>query len=75
MKNSLTSTITLLIASASPAFAANGSSSAGIGIITILFLGFFGLIVATQVLPGLFLFFTGTKSLFGKRNNEIASKR
>jgi len=58
MKNSLTSTITLLI-----------------GIMTILFLGFFGLIVATQVLPGLFLFFTGTKSLFGKRNNEIASKR
>lgn len=75
MKTSLTSTITLLIASTSSAFASNGSDSAGLSIMTILFLGFFGLIVATQVLPGLFLFLTGTKSLFGKSNSEVPSKR
>jgi hypothetical protein len=75
MKTSLTSTITLIIASASTALASDGSAGAGISIMTLLFLGFFGLIVATQVLPGLFLFFTGTRSLFGKRHHEIASKR
>jgi len=76
MKNTLQSTITLLIASASSAFASNGSDSAGgLSIMTILFLGFFGLIIATQVLPGLFLFLTGTKSVFGKRNSGIVTKR
>lgn len=76
MKNTLQSTITLLIASASSAFASNSSDSAGgLSIMTILFLGFFGLIIATQVLPGLFLFLTGTKSVFGKRNSGIVTKR
>jgi len=75
MKNSLPATLILLIASASSALAANGSGSAGIGIMTILFLGFFSLIVVLQLLPGLVLFITGTKSLFGKRNNQAASNR
>jgi len=74
MKTS-TSTIALILASASSALASTGSDSNGIGIMTILFLGFFGLIVATQVLPGLFLFLTGTKSLFGKSNSEVVTKR
>ncbi len=75
MKNSLLSTITLLLASATSAFASNGSGSAGLGLMTILFLGFFGLIVATQLLPGLLLFITGTKSLFGKNSGKAASNR
>jgi hypothetical protein len=75
MKNTLTSAIILLIASATSAFASNGSGSAGLGIMTIIFIGFFGLIVATQLLPGLLLFIAGTKSLFGKRSSQVASNR
>ncbi len=75
MKNSLQSTIILLIASASPALASNGADSSGFSIMTILFLCFFGLIIATQLLPGLFLFITGIKSLFGKRSSQATPKR
>ena len=74
MKNSLPSAIILLIASASSALASNGADNAGISIMTIFFLGFFGLIVATKLFPGLLLFITGTKSLFGKRSSQAASK-
>ncbi len=75
MKKSLLSNITLLLASASSAFASNGAENTGLGLMTILFLGFFGLIVATQLLPGLLLFITGTRSLFGKNDGKAASNR
>ncbi len=74
MKNSLSSAIILLLASASSALASSGADQSGIGIMTILFLLFFGLLVATQVLPGLLLFITGAGGLFGKGSNHISSK-
>ncbi len=75
MKNSLPSAIILLIASASSALASNGAGNSGLGLMTILFFGFFALVIATQLLPGLLLFIAGTKSLFGKRTGQTASNR
>jgi len=74
MKRTL-STLILIAASASTAFAANTAEGSGFGLVTLAFLGFFALIIATQLLPGLALFITGAKGIFGKGNKEAGSHR
>ncbi len=74
MKNSL-STLTLIIASTSTAFASTAGEGQGIGLVSIAFLGFFALIIATQLIPGLTLFITGAKGIFGKGNKHAGTHR
>ena len=74
MKRTL-STLILIAASASSAFAANANEGSGFGLVTLAFLGFFALIIATQLLPGLTLFISGAKGIFGKEKKEAAGHR
>ena len=74
MKRTL-STLILIAASASTAFASGAAEGSGFGLVTIAFLGFFALIIATQLLPGLALFLSGAKGIFGKGNKEAGSHR
>jgi hypothetical protein len=74
MKRTL-STLTLIAASASTAFASGSAVGSGFGLMTLAFLGFFALIIATQLLPGLALFISGAKGIFGKGNKEAGSHR
>ncbi|MDY0267448.1 hypothetical protein [Trichloromonas sp.] len=74
MKRTL-STLIITAASASTAFASGAAEGSGFGLVTIAFLGFFAVIIATQLLPGLTLFISGAKSIFGKGNKEAGSHR
>ena len=74
MKRTL-STLIITAASASTAFASASAEGSGFGFVTLAFLGFFALIIATQLLPGLTLFITGAKGIFGKGNKEVGSHR
>ena len=74
MKNTL-STLTLILTSASTAFASSASEGSGTSLVTIAFLGFFALIVATQLIPGLALFVTGARSIFGKDSKHAGTNR
>ncbi len=66
MKNFF-ATLVLIFTSASGAMAGNGQEPSGFGLLTMIFFGFVAMILAAQLLPGLLLFITGTKSIFGKR--------
>ena len=77
MKRTL-STLIITAASASTTFAANSANAvegSGFGLVTLAFLGFFALIIATQLIPGLTLFISGAKGIFGKGNKEAGSHR
>lgn len=65
MKSRLIHTSLMLLAFSSPALAAV-EDGAGMSLLVKLFLGFFGLIVATQLVPGLVLLTSMLKGLFGK---------
>ncbi|MEJ2471841.1 MAG: hypothetical protein P8Y91_04990 [Desulfuromonadales bacterium] len=56
--------ITMLAGSASAAFAAAGTESESVGILTYLFIGFFALIVVSQLIPAMILFFGMVKGVF-----------
>ncbi|MDO3377778.1 hypothetical protein [Geoalkalibacter halelectricus] len=55
---------------ATSAFAAAGGEGEGASLIIKIFFGFFALIVATQLIPGLILLGSLLKSLFGKSARE-----
>ena len=54
MKRTL-STLILIATSASTAFASTAAEGSGFGLVTLAFLGFFALIIATQLVPALML--------------------
>ena len=58
--------ISMLAGSASAAFAAVGSQSEGAGILAYFFIGFFALIIVTQLVPAMILFFGLVKGLFAR---------
>jgi len=65
MKRTMTAFLmTILLGSFSSALAAPGGDSEGMGFLTILFIGFFALIVVLQLIPGLSLLFSMLSSLF-----------
>jgi hypothetical protein len=70
----LTLTLVTLMASAGSALAASGSGATQIGIAGWIFLGFFGLIIATQFIPGLVLLASMLKGLFGKASEADARR-
>lgn len=53
------------------AFADSGAESAGSSLAVILFLGFIGMIVVGQLIPGIMLFFSMIKGMFKKHPTEI----
>lgn len=58
--------ISLVAGSASAAYAAVGSQSEGAGILTYFFIGFFALIIVSQLVPALILFFSMVKGVFSR---------
>ncbi|KIH75463.1 hypothetical protein GFER_16870 [Geoalkalibacter ferrihydriticus DSM 17813] len=56
----------IVLVGATSAFAASGGELEGASLVTKIFFGFFALIVATQLIPGLILLGSLLKGLFGK---------
>lgn len=65
MKNKMMM-ITMYLAGAGSAFAAAEGNISGTSLATKIFLGFFALIVATQLIPGLIMLAGLLRGLFGK---------
>ena len=55
---------TMIIGSTSAAYAGSNAQTDGAGILTYLFIGFFALIVVTQLVPAVILFVSMLKGLF-----------
>jgi hypothetical protein len=55
---------TMMICSTSTAYAANSAQSEGAGILTYFFIGFFALIIVSQLVPAMILFVGMIKGLF-----------
>jgi hypothetical protein len=56
--------VTLMMGSASAAFAAAESQGEGMGILIYMFVGFFALIIVAQLVPAIILFSSMIKGLF-----------
>jgi hypothetical protein len=63
-----------LIGIASRALAATGGKAEGSGVLIILFLAFGALIIVFQLIPGVVLFVSMVKGLFGKEKETVAAK-
>lgn len=57
----------------SAAYAASGMQSEAPGILTYLFVGFFALIILTQLAPAMVLFFGLVKGLFSRQEKTEAT--
>jgi len=62
--------ITMMAGSASAAYAATGVEGEGMGILTYAFLGFFALIIVSQLVPAAILFVGMVKGLFAGREKS-----
>jgi hypothetical protein len=56
--------ITMMAGSVSAAYAATGAQGDGMGILTYAFIGFFALIIVSQLVPAAILFIGMVKGLF-----------
>ena len=56
--------LSIAAGSASAAYAATGVQSEGAGILTYFFIGFFALIIVSQLVPSMILFFGLVKGIF-----------
>lgn len=64
--------ISMTAGSASAAYAAVGTQGEGTGILAYFFIGFFALIIVTQLVPAMILFFGMVKGLFsGSEKNSV----
>lgn len=66
MKNTVRIVTLMTTLYASSAFAASGAEGGGIGLIGWIFIGFFAVIVAFQLIPSLALFGSMMTAIFGK---------
>lgn len=64
-----------MIGTATTAFAASGAESDGMGMMTILFLVFGGLIILFQMFPGFILFYSMLKGLLSKGETAVAEAK
>ena len=64
MKNTLRNALIALITFSSSAFAAGSAADSGGGLLITLFVGFFALILAFQVVPAALMFIGMVKGLF-----------
>jgi len=58
--------ISMVAGSVSAAYAAAGTHSEGAGILTYFFIGFFALIIVSQLVPAMILFFGLVKGLLSR---------
>lgn len=65
---------TMMAGSASAAYAAAGTPEGETGILTYFFIGFFALIVVSQLIPAMILFFGLVKGLFSKEAKTTVNK-
>lgn len=64
MKNIIKKVLFALAVGVTSAYAANGSESEGMGLMTMLFLGFLAVIIVFQSIPAVLLFFSMLRGLF-----------
>jgi hypothetical protein len=67
--------IAVLIGSASSALAASDGKTEGSGVLIILFLAFGALIIVFQLIPGVFMFVSMVKGLFGKEKKAVVVEK
>lgn len=72
MKPIIKKTVSLLLCSASSAFAASGAEHDGTGLFFWLFIGFAAMIIIFQFMPGVMMFFGMAKGLFGAKAKDSA---
>lgn len=72
MKNTMRGLGWMMVYGASVAYAAPGSDGDGMSWLGALFLGFFALIIVSQVVPAAILFFGMIKGVFSARANEAS---
>jgi hypothetical protein len=70
----LRTVLTVLISSATTAFAASGAQSQENGILVYFFLGFFALIIVSQLVPALILFIGMVRGVFSPSEKVPVNK-
>jgi len=72
MKNTMRGLGWMMVYGASVAYAAPGSESEGVSYLGYLFLGFFALIIVSQLVPAALLFFGMVKGVFSSRTDKVS---
>jgi hypothetical protein len=72
MKNIFKKMLFALAVGVTSAYAANGSESEGMGLMTMLFLGFLAVIIVFQSIPAVLLFFSMLRGLFNLTSRKKA---
>jgi len=70
MKNTMRGLGWMVVFGASAAYAAPGSEGAGVSYLGYLFLGFFALIIVSQLVPACLLFYGMVKGVFAGRGDK-----
>jgi hypothetical protein len=64
--------ISMVAGSTSAAYAAVGTQNEGAGVLTYFFIGFFALIIVSQLVPAMIIFFSLVKGIFSGREKTTA---
>ena len=64
--------ISMVAGSTSAAYAAVGTHNDGAGVLTYFFIGFFALIIVSQLVPAMILFFSLVRGVFSRREKTSA---
>jgi len=72
MKNTMRGLGWMMVYGASVAYAAPGSEGDGMSYLGYLFLGFFALIIVSQLVPAALLFYGMVKGVFSSRTDKVS---
>ena len=72
MKNTMRGLGWMMVYGASVAYAAPGSEGEGMSYLGYLFLGFFALIIVSQLVPAAMLFYGMIKGVFSSRTDTVS---
>jgi len=72
MKNTMRGLGWMMVYGASVAYAAPGSEGEGMSYLGYLFLGFFALIIVSQLVPAAMLFYGMVKGVFSSRTDKVS---
>lgn len=64
----------MMAGSATAVYAAAGSQSEGTGILTYFFIGFFALVIVSQLIPALIMFVGLVRGLFARPEKTLVNK-
>ncbi len=73
MKRTMT-TLGALMLVTTPVLAAGGTETSGSGLLTVMFMAFGALIIVGQLIPGLVLFYSMVKGLYGKVAKKVTAE-